>query len=160
MKKSLLLLLLLLSAAMFANAEELVLLYQNGNARQYELQTIGRIEFDLDNKDENGNEMPLLLLVDKQGNTLTSAPVDMLKSLRIDGTTALEQLRDETSVRIDASSQSLVIDGLPDVTTLRVYDLNGRLLLTNTGTSIAVGNLPDGVYLLQYNFNVVKFIKQ
>ena len=43
---------------------------------------------------------------------------------------------------------------------LRVYDLQGRVVVVGEGTEVSVGNLPTGTYLLQIGTQVVRFIKQ
>ena len=52
----------------------------------------------------------------------------------------------------------LMIQGIEEQP-LRVYDLQGRLLQTENGTQISVGNLAEGTYLLQIGTQVVRFIK-
>ena len=44
--------------------------------------------------------------------------------------------------------------------TLRVYDLQGRLLKQTKGTEVQVEDLANGTYLLQIGTQVVRFIKQ
>ena len=44
--------------------------------------------------------------------------------------------------------------------TLRVYDLQGRLLINETSMQINVSTLNMGTYLLQIGTQVVRFIKQ
>jgi hypothetical protein len=43
---------------------------------------------------------------------------------------------------------------------LRVYDLQGRLLIQEEGTQVNVNNLTNGTYLLQVGTQVVRFIKK
>ncbi len=71
-----------------------------------------------------------------------------------------------TDVRIysDPTNHALIIEGLSDATRVRVYSVDGKCMMTtnaNSGHSVvSVGNIPAGVYLLQVNTQIVKFIKQ
>ena len=53
----------------------------------------------------------------------------------------------------------LVVQGA-EGQTLRVYDLQGRLLKQAEGTEVQVEDLANGTYLLQIGTQVVRFIKQ
>ena len=56
-------------------------------------------------------------------------------------------------------ASTLYVNGVPDETLLKVYNLSGQCVQTDTGNSIWVQNLPQGTYLLQINNQIVKFIK-
>ena len=53
----------------------------------------------------------------------------------------------------------LMIQGI-EAQALRVYDLQGRMLLQQEGTQIGVSQLSEGTYLLQIGTQVVRFIKK
>ncbi|MGN1239249.1 MAG: T9SS type A sorting domain-containing protein, partial [Paludibacteraceae bacterium] len=53
----------------------------------------------------------------------------------------------------------LVVQGA-EGQTLRVYDLQGRLLKQTESTEVQVEDLANGTYLLQVGTQVVRFIKQ
>ena len=61
------------------------------------------------------------------------------------------------------ATESIIIDGLQDGQTVRVYDPNGHILHAQTAqaqTTVPVQHLPNGTYLLQVGAQIVKFIKQ
>jgi hypothetical protein len=53
----------------------------------------------------------------------------------------------------------LIVKGT-DVSMLRVFDMQGRLLLTENSNQVNVSGLLDGTYLLQIGTQIVRFIKQ
>ena len=55
---------------------------------------------------------------------------------------------------------TLHVSGVGENTLLQVYNLSGKLLKSDNGTTISVDNLPQGTYLLRIENQVVKFIKQ
>ena len=48
----------------------------------------------------------------------------------------------------------------PEETIYKIYDLDGRCLISGEGKTINVSSLTKGTYLLQINNNTFKFIKQ
>ena len=62
------------------------------------------------------------------------------------------------------TADHLIVSGLEDGATLRVYTREGKLLETATAqgntATLQVSHLAQGTYLLQINTTVVKFIKQ
>ena len=54
----------------------------------------------------------------------------------------------------------LYVQGADANSVLRIYSAEGQLVATAQGTQIAVGNLPNGTYLLQIGTQVLRFIKQ
>lgn len=62
------------------------------------------------------------------------------------------------------TADHLIVSGLEDGATLRVYTRDGKLLETATAqgntATLQVSHLSQGTYLLQINTTVVKFIKQ
>ena len=55
---------------------------------------------------------------------------------------------------------TLYVSGVGDNTQLQVFDLSGKLIKSDTGSSISVAHLNQGTYLLRIENKVVKFIKQ
>ena len=64
------------------------------------------------------------------------------------------------SVYPNPSSTAVMINGLSSETTLRLYNLDGQLIKTVSGTSINVEDVPSGNYLLQCENQIIKIIKQ
>lgn len=102
-----------------------------------------------------------LCLVAADGSVLGCEPVSNVRSLVfIDGmATALDEVEEPAvSVYPNPTQDLLQINGA-NGTTVRVFDLNGRCLLTTQEQLVNVQTLPMGSYLLQVNTKVVKFIK-
>lgn len=103
-----------------------------------------------------------LQLLDKSGNVLATEPLANIKKITfsISGeVTATEDVVANTILVYPNPTQDiLMIQGVEEQP-LRVYDLQGRLLQTENGTQISVGNLAEGTYLLQIGTQVVRFIK-
>ena len=104
-----------------------------------------------------------LQLLDKQGNVLATEPLANIKKITfaLSGTqTATENVQTNAIlVYPNPTHDVLIITGI-NTQTLRVYDLQGRLLQTEIGTQINVSNLAVGTYLLQIGTQIVRFIKQ
>lgn len=75
--------------------------------------------------------------------------------------TAIGQTVQDNVIRVypNPTHDRLMVEGV-EIGTMRIYDLQGRLLKTETGTGIDVYDLPDGLYLLQIGTQVVRFTKQ
>ena len=102
-----------------------------------------------------------LQLIDKQGNVLATEPLANIKKITFstDGT-AVENVQANSIVVYPNPTQDVLMIRGTEAQTLRVYDLQGRLLKTENGTEISVSNLADGTYLLQIGTQVVRFIKK
>ena len=104
-----------------------------------------------------------LQLLDKQGNTLAVEPLADIKKITfaISGAqTATGNVEANTIlVYPNPTHDVLMIQGI-DAQTLRVYDLQGRLLMQENGTQVRVSQLAEGTYLLQIGTQVVRFIKK
>lgn len=76
------------------------------------------------------------------------------------GTTDIIDVQEE-NIRIypNPVQESLFIKSA-DETTYKIYDLDGRCLMSGDGNTINVSSLMKGTYLLQINNNTFKFIKQ
>lgn len=104
-----------------------------------------------------------LQLLDKQGNVLATEPLANIKKITfaLSGTpTATENVQNNAILVYPNPTQDvLMIQGI-EPQTLRVYDLQGRMLKAENGTQVSVGNLAEGTYLLQIGTQVVRFIKK
>ena len=104
-----------------------------------------------------------LQLLDKQGNVLATEPLANIKKITFalsGAQTATENVQTNAILVYPNPTQDvLMIQGI-EPQTLRVYDLQGRLLQTEIGTQINVSNLAVGTYLLQIGTQIVRFIKQ
>ena len=104
-----------------------------------------------------------LQLLDKQGNVLATEPLANIKKITfaLSGTpTATENVQNNAIlVYPNPTHDVLMIQGI-EAQTLRVYDLQGRMLLQQEGTQVGVGHLEEGTYLLQIGTQVVRFIKK
>lgn len=156
MKRLKLLFLGLVLLSVTAGAENLVIEKISHDELHHAIETIGRLEFDLHNGEEN--VAPDLLLIAKDGSVLATVSVDEVKKVYFSEATALDQLENQLTVVADQSGETLTVEGAKD-NTLRVFDMNGKLMLTQIGQTINVGSLPKGVYLLQCGMSVVKFTK-
>ena len=101
-----------------------------------------------------------LQLLDKQGNTLATEPLANIKKITFSVSTATENVQTNAILVYPNPTQDvLMIQGI-DAQTLRVYDMQGRLLMQENGTQLGVGHLAEGTYLLQIGTQVVRFIKK
>lgn len=102
-----------------------------------------------------------LQLLDKAGKLLASEPITSIRKIIFveSQATALESVETEMLLVYPNPTQAtLFIKGI-DAQVIRVYDLNGRLLLSEYGTQVNVSELSLGTYLLQIGTQVVRFIK-
>ena len=104
-----------------------------------------------------------LQLLDKQDNVLATEPLANIKKITfaLSGTpTATENVQNNAIlVYPNPTHDVLMIQGI-EAQTLRVYDLQGRMLLQQEGTQVGVGHLAEGTYLLSIGTQVVRFIKK
>ena len=100
-------------------------------------------------------------LLDKSGNILATESIANVKKIYFapTSTDVNDTLVNTIFVYPNPTQDVLMIQGA-ESQTLRVYNLQGSLLLTQWGNQISVGNLPDGTYLLQIGTQVVRFIKR
>ena len=106
-----------------------------------------------------GNTIQLL---DKSGKILATEPIANVKKICFappTNTDVNDTVVHTIIVYPNPTQDILMIQGAESLT-LRVYNLQGSLLLTQWGNQISVGNLPDGTYLLQIGTQVVRFIKK
>ena len=101
-----------------------------------------------------------LQLLDKQGNVLATEPLANIKKITFSVPTATENVQTKAILVYPNPTQDvLMIQGI-EAQTLRVYDMQGRLLKVENGTQVSVGKLAEGTYLLQIGTQVVRFIKK
>ena len=102
-----------------------------------------------------------LQLLDKAGKLLASEPITSIRKIIFveSQVAALESVETEMLLVYPNPTQvTLFIKGI-DAQVIRVYDLNGGLLLSEYGTQVNVSELSLGTYLLQIGTQVVRFIK-
>lgn len=146
--------LLLLVALMFGlnvYAEILVIQTMSQQEKRQALESFGRLEFD--------QTQQQMLLILKDGSVAETYSIDEVHKIFF-----ADETQDITNVNgglaIDVRDNELIVKDLEEPIMLRVIDASGKVLLTQKGVSIGVSSLPTGVYLLQCNKGIVKFIKK
>ena len=101
-----------------------------------------------------------LQLLDKAGQVIASESINNIRKITFGATTSTEQIP-ATSIVVypNPTHDMLLIRGI-EAQALRVYDLQGKMLLHEHGTQVQVSSLVAGTYLLQIGTQVVRFIKQ
>lgn len=104
-----------------------------------------------------------LQLLDKAGNVLAIEPLANIKKITFSVSGSMTFVEDVQASNIvvypNPTQDVLMIQGI-EAQALRVYDLQGRMLLQQEGTQIGVSQLSEGTYLLQIGTQVVRFIKK
>ena len=104
-----------------------------------------------------------LQLLDKTGNVLATEPLANIKKITFSVSGSMTSVEDVQPSNIvvypNPTQDVLMIHGI-EAQALRVYDLQGRMLLQQEGTQIGVSQLSEGTYLLQIGTQVVRFIKK
>lgn len=154
MKRKILFLSLLLFAVVAMAETKLIVQPLNGADKHYAISQIGQLRFADD----------VMYLFDKQGTELGHTAVAEIGRIVFDDVpTALDDVQPLVSVYPNPVQESLVINGLKGVQTVRIYSMQGQLVRAEEGSSqiiINVSNLTNGEYLLQIGAETVKFIKQ
>ena len=133
-------------------ATNLVIEHRSGAEEMQDIATIGKLVFEGEN----------IHLLDRDGNILATEPIANVKKICFTpptNTNVNDTLVNTILVYPNPTQDVLMIQGA-ESQTLRVYNLQGSLLLTQWGNQISVGNLPNGTYLLQIGTQVVRFIKR
>ena len=132
-------------------ATNLVIEPRSGTEKMQDIALIGKLLFEGEN----------IQLLDKEGNILATESIANVKKIYFapTSTDVNDTLVNTIFVYPNPTQDVLMIQGA-ESQTLRVYNLQGSLLLTQWGNQISVGNLPDGTYLLQIGTQVVRFIKR
>ena len=146
--------LLLFAVLMFGlsvYAENLVIQTMSQQEKRQALESFGRLEFD--------QTQQQMLLILKDGSVAETYSIDEVHKIFFG-----DETQDITNVNgglaIDVRDNELIVKDLEEPIMLRVIDASGKVLLTQKGVSIGVSSLPTGVYLLQCNKGIVKFIKK
>lgn len=156
MKKFLFSLPLLLWSMAVAAQQQLIVEPLNADEQAFAIAQIGKLTMD----------SQTLYLYATDGTLLGQTDYADLRLIRFANRTDPTELNDNTvGLRVypNPATENIVISGLQNEQTVRVYDLNGNMLLSQSAqaqTVVPVGNLPVGNYLLQVGAQVVKFIKQ
>jgi len=135
---------------------KLTIIDLNGQEQQFALSQIGKITFN------NG----VMYLYDFNNTLLGFSDVENVGQVVMeeDGATGIDETGNAIRVFADEAQQQIVVVGLSDNQTLRVYDTAGRLLQSVSSqaeqTRVDVSALQGGTYLLQFGAQVVKFVKQ
>ena len=134
-------------------ATSLVLLQTDGVQQVQDIAKIGKWVFTEEN----------LQLIDKDGNVLAIEPIAEVKKITFSiytSETVTENVAINSIIIYPNPTQDILhITGVTPQT-LRVFDLQGRLLITDNSTQVNVSNLNTGTYLLQVGTQVIRFIKQ
>ena len=134
-------------------ATSLVLLQTDGSQQLQDIAKIGKWVFTEEN----------LQLIDKDGNVLATEPIAEVKKITFsisNSETTTENVAINSIVVYPNPTQDILhIAGITPQT-LRVFDLQGRLLIIGNSTQVNVSNLNTGTYLLQVGTQVIRFIKQ
>lgn len=122
-----------------------------GVGKEMAISTIGRILFNGDN----------LVFVDKQQTVLYSIAIAEIGTMTFteDEPQALPDMP-AYAIYPNPTHSYLVIDGIDAQTPVRIYDLQGRLVLSGMGSPLHIDPLAAGNYLLQVNHQIVKIIKE
>jgi myo-inositol-hexaphosphate 3-phosphohydrolase len=133
-------------------AMQLVIEPQSGTDMQLDIARIGKWVF-------VHNELQLL---DKAGNLLASEQINNMRKITFsDLTSDAENVPSENAIIVypNPTQDVLIIQGV-QAQVLRVYDMQGKLVITERGTQVHVSDLSNGIYLLQIGTQVVRFIKK
>ena len=134
-------------------ATNLVLSRSSGTQLLQDIAAIGKMVF-------VGDDLQLLA---HDGTVLAQEPIAEVQQITFaDGSepTSVEGATESGIILYPNPTQDrLVVQGA-EGKTLRVYDLQGRLLKQAEGTEVQVEDLANGNYLLQIGTQVVRFIKQ
>lgn len=147
------LLFLLLSCCLQIEAADLLVEQRSGKQLIYDIEIIGKWVY-------IGEDLQLL---DKAGNILATEPVLEIKRIVFSVANSTTTPESDESNRIlvypNPTQDVLKIKGI-EAQPLRVYDLQGKLLIMEVGDEIHVGGLENGVYLIQIGTQVARFIKK
>lgn len=140
------LLALLIGAQMAAT--NLVLLKTDGTQQLLDIATIGKWVY-------VGDDLQLL---SHDGVVLAQEPALNIRKITFAESSGTDT---PTSVVIypNPSQDVLIVSGI-EAQTLRVFDMQGRLVKSENGTQVHVSDLAKGTYLLQVGTQVVRFIKK
>ena len=134
-------------------ALNLVVEHRSGADSLKDIALIGKWVYEGDN----------LQLLDKEGNVLATEALANIRRITFSTSGPVTNVEnvDSNSILVypNPTQDVLMIQGI-DAQALRVYDLQGRLLVQEEGTQVNVNHLAEGTYLLQIGTQVVRFIKK
>ena len=134
-------------------AANLVLSRSSGTQLLQDIAAIGKVVFVGD----------YLQLLAHDGTVLAQEPIAEVQQITFADGSESTSVEGATASGIilypNPTQDRLVVQGA-EGQTLRVYDLQGRLLKQAEGTEVKVEDLANGTYLLQIGTQVVRFIKQ
>ena len=137
-------------------ATNLVLLKTDGTQQLLDIATIGKWVY-------VGDDLQLLShdgVVLAQEPALNIRKITFAESSGTDTPTSMENIQSTSVVIYPNPSQDMLIVSGIEAQTLRVFDMQGRLLKAENGTQVHVSDLAEGTYLLQVGTQVVRFIKK
>lgn len=142
---------LLLFCCMHMQAISIRIVSTSGAHQTQDIAQIGKLVF-------VGDEVQL---VDKSGQLLAKEALRQVRQITfVDVATDIDSMSpSQIVIYPNPSHDILYVSGI-EVADLRVFDLQGRLLLVEQGNQVTVSSLPIGTYLLQVGTQVVRFIKQ
>lgn len=146
---------LLFSFATFASSN-LTIEYLSGEEKTEAISAIGKLTFKGDN----------MQLLSKTDEVLAETSLSAVKKIVFsDQTTGAPSIRSYETIVVypNPTDDKIFIKGAENEQFVRVFDLNGSLLIsekTSSLTEIDVKKLSKGEYLLQIGTEVVKFIKK
>ena len=154
MKKWLFLCLAAVAISVQATATNLVLSRSSGTQLLQDIAAIGKVVF-------VGDDLQLLA---HDGTVLAQEPIAEVQQITFAATPSYPTSVEGATARgiilyPNPTQDRLVVQGA-EGQTLRVYDLQGRLLKQTGSTYVRVEDLADGTYLLQSGTQFVRFIKQ
>ena len=153
MKKWLFLCLAAVAISVQATATNLVLSRSSGTQLLQDIAAIGKVVF-------VGDDLQLLA---HDGTVLAQEPIAEVQQITFADGSEPTSVEGATASGIilypNPTQDRLMVQGA-EGQTLRVYDLQGRLLKQAEGTEVQVEDLANGTYLLQIGTQVVRFIKQ
>ena len=146
-------LLVMLCCSMQLMATNLVLQKWDGAQQLQDIAIIGKWIFVEDD----------LQLLGHDGTILAQEPIKNIRKITLinsEDLSATENIAIPNIVVYPNPTQDILLVKGIELQTLRVFDLQGRLLKTENGVQVTVSDLASGTYLLQVGTQVVRFIKQ
>lgn len=149
--KNIVILICALLCSLQATALHLVIEHRSGEDLSQDIAIIGKWVFVEDE----------LQLLDKSGAVLATESLAEIKKITFSASTTDTENVQSNAILVypNPTQDVLMIQGV-ESQTLRVYDLQGRLLSATNGTQVDVEHLADGTYLLQVGTQVIRFIKK
>ena len=149
--KNIVILICALLCSLQASALHLVIEHRSGEDLSQDIAIIGKWVFVEDE----------LQLLDKSGAVLATESLAEIKKITFSASTTDTENVQSNAILVypNPTQDVLMIQGV-ESQTLRVYDLQGRLLSATNGTQVDVEHLADGTYLLQVGTQVIRFIKK